>query len=88
MVRRLASALVDQPATTVLTKPDQQTVDLPHVIASTTAAEATVRRPENTSVKTSIRRTSRSLISTQPIVIRPQGPSLERVIGHFYRAKV
>jgi hypothetical protein len=52
------------------------------------AAEATVRRPERISVKTSMRRTSRSLISTHPIVVRLQGRSPERVVGHFYRAKV
>src|SRR5277367_241486 len=52
------------------------------------AAEATVRRPESTSVKTSTRRTSRSLISTHPKVVRlPSDDTAGRAIGHFYRAE-
>ena len=56
------------------------------VIASTSAAEAEVRLPERTSVKTSMRRTSRSLISTQPIVVRLPGNRPKRAFGHFYQA--
>ena len=64
-------------------------VDLPYTDRQHDGRRGTVRRSETTSDKTSMRRTSRSLISTQPKVVGlPSDDNAGRAIGHFYRAEV
>jgi len=79
--------LVDQGSATILAIPDQKPVHLPYTNHQHDRCRATLRR-SSTSVRTSIRFRSRSLIITHPKVVRLPGSTPERAIGHFYRPGV
>ena len=67
-VRRPASGLVDQSAAPFTLVRSQQPVAFRSLTPSTAAAAATVRRQVRTSLNTSIRLRSHSLIETHPIL--------------------
>jgi hypothetical protein len=88
VIRGASASLVDQRSAAAAAVPGQQPLRLPYAHGqSTVAAEAVVRLPANTSVRTSIRCKSRALTVNHPKASLPG--LLQKSEGrHFYFAQV